>query len=183
MSRQDDPRASRRDGPPEPSALADAADREQGRLNELIAVGGAERVVADARLADLVAKQQAARRRWTAAKGRLTRARRVGSADKIAAAARREAEAYGEFDRISGAAIAEMQQLTQAGLDRLGQVLDQIGPTWAAHDAVAAVTPAQALAAITGYLDRCKLAARTVTAYRGSGSTEEISNGYPADLR
>jgi integrase len=32
--------------------------------------------------------------------------------------------------------------------------------------AAAAAAPGQALAAITGYLDRCKLAARTVTAYR-----------------
>jgi hypothetical protein len=87
------------------------------------------------RMADLEAAQDAARHRHIAAKGMVTRARKDGSADKIAAAVRREREAYGEFMAVSDASIGEMLALNRAGLDRL-ELLDQIGPAWDADAGV-----------------------------------------------
>src|SRR2546428_576806 len=56
--------------------------------------------------------------------GTPTRARKDGSAEKIAAAAARECQAYAEFDQISRACIEEMQGITGAGLDNLRRVLE-----------------------------------------------------------
>jgi len=110
---------------------------EQATLNSLIVVIEAESVVAGARFADLDAASKAARRRLSAARGRLTRARRDGSAKKIteAQAALRDADA--EAERIAEAALAEMQQLIRGKLDSLGAMTTQIGVAW---DAQAAVT-------------------------------------------
>jgi hypothetical protein len=99
-------------------------------------VSEAERTVADVRMAELVAAQNRARRRHIAAKGSVTRARKDGSAEKIAAAAERERQAYAEFDRISGEAIEEMFEINGARLSALGELNDQIGRTWAADAAV-----------------------------------------------
>jgi hypothetical protein len=109
------------------------AAAEQAKLNELMAVTAAESGVRDARMADLVEAQRFARARWSAAKGLLTKAMRDGSAGKIAAAQERERDAYAEFDRISRDAVEEMLTLNRGGLENLGQVLDQIGPTWEAQ--------------------------------------------------
>jgi hypothetical protein len=108
---------------------------EQARLNEAIVVTAAESAITSARMAELVEIQRAAWARHRAAKGLLTRARKDGSADRIAAAAEREGAAYAEADRIAGEAIEEMQALTSAGLDNLGQVLDQMGRAWEAQAA------------------------------------------------
>jgi G:T-mismatch repair DNA endonuclease (very short patch repair protein) len=58
--------------------------------------------------------QDRAWRRHNAAKGLVIRARREGSAEKIAAAVERERQAYAEFDRISGAVIEEMFKINGA---------------------------------------------------------------------
>jgi hypothetical protein len=119
------------------------ADAERTRLHELMAVGEAERSVADARTADLKAAQDAARRRHIAAKGLVTRAQKDGSAEKIAGAAERERQAYAEFMNVSVAGIDEMFAINRAGLDRVGELLGQTSRAWEA-DAVA-------LREITGY--------------------------------
>jgi hypothetical protein len=99
---------------------------ERARLHEFMAVGEAERTVADVRMADLKEAQDAARRRHIAAKGMVTRARKDGSAEKIAAAVGRERQAYAEFM----AAIDETFVINRAGLDRLADLLGQMGPAW-----------------------------------------------------
>jgi len=105
---------------------------EQAKLNEAMVITSAERTVIDVRMAELAAVQRSARARWSAAKGQLTRAMKDGGAEKIAAAQERERAAYAEFDDIGRAAIEEMFALNRTGLDNLGRVLDQIGPTWEA---------------------------------------------------
>lgn len=105
------------------------------KLQELQVLGDAERTVADVRMADLKAAQNAARRRHIAAKGMVTRARKDGSAERIAAAAKREGDAYTEFMAVSDASIDEMFTLNRAGLDRLGELLDHISPAWDADAA------------------------------------------------
>ncbi len=55
--------------------------------------------------------------------------------------AAREREASAEADRILEECQAEMRLIVRAGLDSLGELNDQIGPTW---DARAAVTDALA---------------------------------------
>ena len=75
---------------------------ERARLHEMMAVSAAEGTVASAGMAELKAAQDLAWRRHNAAKGLVTRARKDGSAEKIAAAVARERQAYAEFDRISG---------------------------------------------------------------------------------
>jgi hypothetical protein len=113
----------------------DRAAGEQARLSQTMAITVAESAVRSARMADLVEAQRAARARWSAAKGLLTKAMKDCSADKIAAAQKRERAAYAEFDRIGKEAIDEMLALNDAGLDNLGQVLDQMGRSWAADAA------------------------------------------------
>lgn len=100
-----------------------------------MAVSDAERTVADARMADLAAAQTAAWRRHRAAKGLVTRALKDGSADRIAAAQERERQAYAEAQEIADAGVSEMFVINQAGLDRLGELNQQIGTTWAADAA------------------------------------------------
>lgn len=96
----------------------------------MMAVGEAERTVADARMADLKVAQDAARRCHVAAKGLVIRARKDGSAEKIAAAVGRERQAYAESMAVSDAAIDEMFVINRAGLDRLTDLLGQMGPAW-----------------------------------------------------
>lgn len=72
----------------------------------------------------------------SAARGQLTRARKDGSAAKIAAAARRLRELEGEATRFAGTAIREQQDLMTAGLASTGEVFSQMDRTDAAHAAV-----------------------------------------------
>lgn len=123
-------------GIPEVDALITVHDAERDQLNAAFAVNTAEGTLATARQKELVAQQTAARRRWTAAKGRLTKARKGGSADTIAAASTRADDAYREFTRISDAAITEMQQILGARLDRNGELLTRTRRTWDAGSAV-----------------------------------------------
>lgn len=115
------------------SAAEDHAAAERAKLNEAMVVMSAERPVIDARMADLVEVQRAARARHIAAKGQVTRALKEGSAEKIAVAHERERAASAEFDHISRAALGEMFTLNNSGLDNVGRVLRQLGPTWAAE--------------------------------------------------
>ena len=120
--------------------MADAEYRaaaEQAKLNEAMVVTSAESAVRDARMAELVEAHRAARARWSAAKGQLTRAMKDGGADRIAAASERERSAYAEFDHVGRECLDEMFALNRGGLDNAGRVLDQMGPTW---DAQAEVT-------------------------------------------
>jgi hypothetical protein len=117
--------------------LREVAAAEQVRLNEIIVVAEAESTVGGTRIADLAAACQGARRRVSAARGRLSRAQRDGNAEKIAAARAHLAAVDAECDRLSTAAITEMQEITRAQLDRIGAMTDQMGVTW---DAQAAVT-------------------------------------------
>jgi hypothetical protein len=108
---------------------------ERARLHELMAVSEAERAVADVRMADLAATQTAAWRRHRAAKGLVTRALKDGSADKIAAAQERERRAYAEACETADVGIDEMFVINRAGLERFGEILEAIGPAWAAGPA------------------------------------------------
>lgn len=109
---------------------------ERVRLHQMMAISAAEGTVSDARMAELKAAQDRAWRRHIAAKGLVTRARKDGSAEKIATAIERERQAYAEFDRISRQAIEEMQAINAARLAELGELNHQIGRTWAAAAAV-----------------------------------------------
>jgi hypothetical protein len=125
-----------RTGDEEVDRLIDAADREYSESWNLTAVNVAENVVADARLTDIAEQQKAARRRWSAAQGLLTKAEKSGDAAKIADARQHEIEAYREFDAISQAVITEGFGIVSAGSDRLGRQLDQLKRNNAAGDAV-----------------------------------------------
>ncbi|SEP46484.1 hypothetical protein [Amycolatopsis saalfeldensis] len=111
-------------------------DAHRDRLNRMIAVSAAERTVADRRQADLLQQQKAARQRWAAAKGQLTRARKAGDADTIATAAQRADDAYRAFLAISDASIDEQQQILGTRLDTNGALLEQMDQTWDAGSAV-----------------------------------------------
>lgn len=113
-------------------SIGEHRDSERARLHELMAVSEAERTVADLRMADLVAAQTVAWRRHCAAKGLVTRALKDGDAARIAAAHERKRRAYAEFEAVSDASIGEMFGINRAGLDRLGELNEQIGRTWAA---------------------------------------------------
>src|SRR6266496_1185219 len=81
------PAPSERDpGKGQTVSASDHQDAERARLHEIMTVSAAESTVAGARMAELKAAQDRAWRRYNAAKGLLTRARKDGSAEKIAAA-------------------------------------------------------------------------------------------------
>jgi len=71
----------------------------------------------------------------------VTRARKDGSAEKIAAAIQRERAASGAADRILAECNAGMRLITRAGLDSLKEYNQQMSEAW---DARAAVTGALA---------------------------------------
>jgi hypothetical protein len=56
------------------------------------------------------------------------------------AAVERERYAYAEFRAVGDASIGEMFTLNRAGLDRLGELLDHIGPAWEADAALREIT-------------------------------------------
>ncbi len=137
----------RRTGLPDVDPLIDVHETEQGTLDEMITLDAAESAVAAVRRDDLVAEQDAALRRWRAAKGRLTRAQRDGGAETIAAARERVTAASAEFDRISDAVLGELATISQARHDSVGEIYGQIRRSW---DADAAVTTALARSRATG---------------------------------
>lgn len=109
---------------------------EQTKLNDLIVVAEAESVVTTSRHSELQELTQAARRRVTAAKGQLTRARRDGNAGKIAAARVRLDTAEADWERVTDAAMEEIQATIRAKLDGLSAMNAQIDVSWAAQAAV-----------------------------------------------
>jgi hypothetical protein len=121
---------------PEVDVLITVHDAERNQLSAAFAVDMAEGTVATTWQNELVAQQTAARRRRAAAKGRLTKVRKDGSADTIAAARERVDAAYREFTRISDAAITEMQQLIVARLDSNGELLTRARQIWDAGSTV-----------------------------------------------
>ena len=126
----------RRTGLPDLDALVEVHRAAQRDLEERMAVGAAEGVVAAARQAELAGEQVGARRRLAAARGLLTRTRRDGAADLIATAVARVEEASAEFDAVSARVIDEMHELVTARSDRLGEVFAGMRRSWAAGDAV-----------------------------------------------
>jgi hypothetical protein len=112
------------------------ADAEQAKLNELMVITSAESVPRTSRIAELMEEQKKANRRVSAARGRLTRARKDGSAEKIGAAARQLRELEGEAWRIGDEAIRQSQEMMSGGLANTGAVLDQMGRAWEAQAAV-----------------------------------------------
>jgi len=126
----------RRTGLPGVDPLIERHEAEQGRLDELIAVNHAENVAVAVRRDELVAEQDAALRRWSAAKGQLTKAQRNGGAERIAAARARVTEASAEFDRISKATIAELAQLAQGRHDSVSEIFGQMRRSRDTGDAV-----------------------------------------------
>ncbi|WP_067479357.1 hypothetical protein [Nocardia amamiensis] len=125
-----------RTGIPRVDELIEVADRERGQFWALAALSDAEATVSAVRGSELAEAQRSARRRWSAAKGRLTRAQKDGNADKIADARKRCDAAYAEFDAISVAVIREMQGIVGAGLERNGEMLGQMRRSWDAGAAV-----------------------------------------------
>jgi G:T/U-mismatch repair DNA glycosylase len=115
------------DGPdiPGSDALIAAREAQHDQLNLMTAIGSADSAVAAARVQDWADQQRTAQRRWRAAKGSLTKARRDGSATAIAAARERCGRAYAEFVRLSEAAIAETLQNNHARLEELGATMRQ----------------------------------------------------------
>lgn len=95
----------------------------------------AEGMVAAARLNDLTALQQAAKRRWSAAKGRLTKSHKDGDAAAIAAAQVHCDRAFTEFTRISDQAINEALEIPGARMDSTNPLLDQARRTLSADAA------------------------------------------------
>lgn len=123
---------------PDPEPLRVIAAAEEARFHALAAVTEADSAVRTARVTELAAAQKAAYRRVTAAKGRLTRARRDGHAAAIAAAAQRLQELQTEADRIADAGIDESLRINSGGLDHLGALIGQMKQVSQAHDAVTA---------------------------------------------
>jgi hypothetical protein len=120
----------------DPNEAEDRAAAERAKLNEATMAMSARHSVINARVADLAEVERAARARWAAAEGELTRAMKDSGAERITAARERERAAYAEVGQIGREARAELVTLSQSGLDNLGRVLDQIGPTWKALDEI-----------------------------------------------
>ncbi|RBM22471.1 hypothetical protein DI005_06530 [Prauserella sp. PE36] len=114
-------------------ALADAEHR---KLDERFAVSQAENVVAAARSAELLDQQKTARRRVSAARGRLTKAKKDGGAEKIRAARQQLEQAERDFDQASDTAIRETLKISQARNAELDGHFRQMKRAWSASDAV-----------------------------------------------
>jgi hypothetical protein len=84
------------------SADGGTRDAERAKLGELIVIMPAESTVPMARSAELAEIQRTAYRRYSAAKGHVTRARHTGDTARIVAAEAAERAAYEEADRIIG---------------------------------------------------------------------------------
>lgn len=120
------------------SARVEAQAR-RSELTEHMTVTEAENTVVHARIRELADEAANAHRRIAPARGRLTKARKDGSADKIAAARAHLDTVTREFEQISDANLQEMHTLNIASLDRVGQTFDLMSKSW---DADARVTDA-----------------------------------------
>lgn len=129
---------------PEVDRLQDVADAAQARFDDLAAVVDAEGTVTDARRAELIQTQAQAWRRVRAARGRLTRAQRVGDPAAIRAARQHlDATCVQAADTIEDC-IAQLRQILEAGLDLTDDLLDQAtAADTAHHDVTQALAEAQ----------------------------------------
>jgi len=105
-------------------------------LDQTLTVVQAEHVVAHARHQDLYEEWLGARRRLTAARGLVTRARNSGDAAKLAAAEQRLRESDTEFERLTLDHLGEMHEISQAGAANLGEVFGAWDQKDAAYRAV-----------------------------------------------
>ncbi|MEN3308925.1 MAG: hypothetical protein V7603_5127 [Micromonosporaceae bacterium] len=117
-------------------ALRAAYQVEQGKLNEVIVITEAETAATSPRREELVAMQQAAHRRLSAARGQLTKAQKNGHVEKIAAARARLDAANAEFDSVADTVIAEMQGHIRARLDNIHLMGEQMSRAWDAGSAI-----------------------------------------------
>lgn len=115
--------------------VAAAAAAEDGFWRAAV-VNKAETTVAAARNADLAAQASAARRRLSAARGRLTRAQKDGGADLIGVARRRVEDSSSEYRSIAMAVLDEMDLNNRAAADRLAKLLEQQRLMFDAHERV-----------------------------------------------
>ncbi len=122
---------------PEVDRLQDVADAAQARFDDLAAIADAEGTVTDARRVELTQILARAWRRVRAARGRLTRARRVGDPAAIQAARQHLDAAYAQAEDTSAHCIAQLQQILRAGLDLADDLLDQATAADTAHYHVA----------------------------------------------
>lgn len=123
------------------------AEAKRARLAEQQVVTSAENHVAHTRVHELAEQSTKAYRRIAAARGQLTKARKDGSADKIAAARKHLDEVAREFERINEAGLEQMHALNRAALDRVGETFDLMRETWDASarviDAIGRQRPAR----------------------------------------
>jgi hypothetical protein len=122
-----------RTGRPEIDQWLDRADAQHQALAELEVVSHAENFVAHARHTDLAAEHKTLHERVQAADHAVRAAERSGDPAAIAAARTAYKAASTEFDRRGRTLIAESIQLLDAGLQRSGQLLHQMGDAWSAE--------------------------------------------------
>ncbi|WP_433358711.1 hypothetical protein [Streptosporangium sp. CA-115845] len=125
-----------RTGDAEIDAMREIAHDLHQQFTEQAVISQAEGAVASARLAELQERSKKAYRRIAAMRGQLTRARKNGSAERVAAAAVKLEQAETEFGQVSHACIEEGHQILAAGLERSGAMLDTMGKAWDADRAV-----------------------------------------------
>ncbi|WP_214415076.1 hypothetical protein [Sphaerisporangium fuscum] len=142
-----------RTGRPEIDQGLDHADAQQRALAELEVVSRAENLGGRARHTDLAAELKALHERARAADNALQVTKQSGDEAAIATARTAYEAACTEFDRRGRILIAESMRLLDAGLERSGQLLRQMGDAWsaeaAARDALAGRPPAPRRAVVT----------------------------------
>ncbi|NRQ34852.1 hypothetical protein HII36_23895 [Nonomuraea sp. NN258] len=122
-----------RTGRPEIDQWLDHADAQQRALAELEVVSRAENLVGRALHTDLAAEHKALHERVSAADNALQAAKQSRDEAAIATARTAYDAAYTEFDRRGRILIAESMRLLDAGLERSGQLLHQMGDAWSAE--------------------------------------------------
>ncbi|WP_410626981.1 hypothetical protein [Amycolatopsis sp. cmx-8-4] len=121
--------------------LVEAAHAEQRTLAQQIAISSAEKVVAEARCRSLLAAQDAAARRLSAARGAARVAGQTDDHDRRAAAHAAVAAAQADFTRVTDAAIEELRGITQAERTRLEGLVEHLRRVWTAREAADIAVP------------------------------------------
>lgn len=123
--------------------LQAAHEVEQCALEESVAVNRELRDASRPLEAHLTAMVAAARRRRSAAKGILTKARKCGDSAEIAAALKRRDAAESELAAISDAVNAQMAEIAVARLASAVQLREQMVRAWHAESAFTAACPSR----------------------------------------
>jgi hypothetical protein len=118
---------------PEVDRLQDAADAAQARFDDLAAVADAEGTVTAARRVELTQILARAWRGVRAARGRLTRAQRVGDPAAIQAARQHLDVTYAQAEHTSADCVTQLQQILRADLDLTDDLFDQAAVADTAH--------------------------------------------------